>query len=100
MLVNRRTFHIKHGYTEQTLALLRDTGQKFLHPQGRAVRIYVADIGQFDTIAFEIEYANLAEYEAYWNALATQEWINDFFTQWHELAESGGSNEIWQVETA
>ncbi|MFN8489174.1 MAG: NIPSNAP family protein [Caldilineaceae bacterium] len=98
MIVNRRSFHVKNGCMEQALALLRDAGQKYPHPQGRPRRLYTSDIGQLDVVAFEIEYADLAEYEAYWKAIAAQPWIDDFFAQWFTITEPGGKNEIWVVE--
>lgn len=99
MLVNRRTFPVKPGCMERALALLRDAGQKFPHPQGRPRRLYTADIGQLNVVGFEIEYANLTEYEAYWAAIATADWIADFFAQWDTLIETGATNEIWLVES-
>lgn len=98
MLVNRRSYPVKKGGVEQALALLRDAGQKFAHPQGRPRRLYAANIGAIDVVAFEIEFANLTEYEAYWNAIAVEPWIGDFFAKWDIITDSGGMNEIWLVE--
>ncbi|MCE7986297.1 MAG: hypothetical protein DYG89_34420 [Caldilinea sp. CFX5] len=98
MIVNRRSFPVKAGCMDQALALLRDAGQKYPHPQGRPRRLYASNLGELSVVAFEIEYANLAEYEAYWNAIAAQPWIGDFFAQWDTIIESGAKNEIWAVE--
>lgn len=98
MIVNRRSYPVKTGCVEQALGLLRDAGQKFAHPQGRPRRLYAANIGPIDVVAFEIEFANLAEYEAYWAAVAVEPWIGAFFAQWDTITDPGGMNEIWLVE--
>lgn len=98
MLINRRSYPVKKGCVEQALALLRDAGQSFAHPQGRPRRLYAANIGAIDMVAFEIEFATLAEYEAYWNAVAAEPWIGNFFAQWNTITEAGGMNEIWSAE--
>ena len=62
-----------------------------------ALRIYTSNIGQFNVLAVELEYEDLAAYEkqgAVWRARPT---TAGFMEKWLKLRKSGGSNEIWNL---
>jgi len=94
MIVNRKTFVTKKACTEEAATFIREALKlfNFSHPP----RVYVSEIGAFDTIAVETEGENLAEYErvfAEWQASTTPE----FWEKWFSLTENGGTNEIWRL---
>ena len=94
MLVNRRTFISKPGRAEEAANFLKQAMQ--LTDHARSARVYVSEIGPFDTIAVEVEVESLADYErrfAEWAAKTTPE----FWEKWYSLCENGGANEIWRL---
>jgi hypothetical protein len=65
--------------------------------QTPVVRLYLPEIAPFDQIAMEWEFADLAEYQSFW-----EEWFASpggiaFLEKWNELTETGGTNEIWTL---
>jgi hypothetical protein len=95
MLVNRRTFITKRGRTEEAAKFLKEAMQLIDLP--RPPRVYVCELGPFDTIAVEVEEGeSLADYErrgGEWSARTTPE----FWEKWFNLTENGGANEIWRL---
>lgn len=97
MIVNRRTFIVKKGCMDRAVEMLRQAGDKRSHSLPR--RLYRPDIGPFDQLVLEIEHEDLADYERYWQAIRALSWFEDWMAEWLEITETGGRNEIWQVET-
>ena len=93
MIVNRRTFVVKRGCMEEAVALLVADRERI----GGKHRIYVSNIGPFDTIAIELEGENLEEYEKGWAEWGATPEAATFLEKWHDLTESGGTNEIWTL---
>ena len=94
MIVNRRTFITKRGRTDEAATFIKKAMGLISFP--RPPRVYVSDIGPFNTIAVEAEAESLAEYErllAEWVARTTPE----FWEEWFNLTENGGANEIWRL---
>ena len=96
MLVNRRTFITKQGTAEQAIGQLKTEATTMNWPH--ALRFYISSIGEFSRIAFEAEFGTLAQYEEFWNEWESRSTTANFFEQWRELTEPGGSNEIWTIE--
>ena len=72
MIVHRMTFYIKPGHIEEACALvLAEIKRVNWH---RPIRLYTSKTGRFNTLATENDFANLAEYEQYWN---------DWFRLWN-----------------
>ncbi len=89
MYVNRRTFIVKRGCTDEAVAML-------VEGSGDSdARIYRSHYGPFDTVAFEIEAASMAEMEAIWNEWSESPESETFMQRWHEITKSGGKSEIW-----
>lgn len=98
MIVNRRTFRVKRGRAKEAARLL---AREIAAEKGRgghsgATRICTSDIGQFDQVAFEWEYASLAEYETGWAEWATRPTTAAFLETWYDIT-LGGSSEIWDL---
>ena len=94
MVVNRRTFITKRGRTQEAAQFLKKTMALVRSP--RPPRVYISEIGPFDTIAVEIEGESIADYEpltAEWVAKTTPE----LWEKWFSLTENGGTNEIWTL---
>ena len=96
MLVNRRTFIVKKGCTDDVVKLLLSVSE------GSAslgvVRVYVSKIGPGDMVAWEAEFKDLDHYAKY-----SAEWAKSadhapFLKKFNELVESGGVSEIWMME--
>ena len=94
MYINRRIFTTKQGKIEEAVTLLMNVESS--RPK-ESIRISVAYFGEFNTIALELGFDSLAEYEAFWGQFMEEPGIEEFMAQWNELTESGGSNELWRV---
>ena len=68
MIVNRRVFNVKSGCMQNAVQLVREAvaAEKERGGYSGPVHIYVSETGQFDRLAVEWEYVNLAEYEQGW----------------------------------
>jgi hypothetical protein len=93
-LVNRRTFVAKRGCLDEVVQLLKAAGEKTNLPH--RYRLYVSNLGPFDTLALEIEVENLAEYERVWTAIG-ERIAPEVWEKWSALTETGGANEIWTL---
>ena len=96
MLVNRRTSYVKNGRMEEAVALLMAAIAQFTG-YTRTSRIYTSEIGTFDVVAVEWEYANLEEYERRWAEWAATPEAATFLEKWYAVTERGGTNEIWHL---
>ena len=96
MIVNRRTFVVKGGCWEEAVAMAVAETKRLSHPHAR--RIYLSNISPFDTLVFEAEFENLAEYETFWADWFASPEGAAFAEKWDTLVRSGGTNEIWTLE--
>ena len=93
MIVNRRTNIVKTGRMDELLALVtaeRERGDG-------TFRIYVSNIGPYDTVAFEFEFESLVEYETFWSEWSATPEGGAFMEKWNDLVKPGGANEIWNL---
>ncbi len=94
MIVERATWKVKAGCTDQAIALLKS---EFAQWEGYKWRLYTPKIGKFDMVAYEFEYENLAEYEKMWQDWYAKPETAEFDKKWYELVEPGGETEIWNL---
>ena len=95
MIVHRMTLYIKPGRGNEASELaLRENKRRGWH---RAVRFYASKIGRFETLAMESEFESLAEYEQFWNAYWATPEAAAFAKKWHELEETGSTDELWEL---
>ena len=99
MIVNRRTFNIKSGHMEDAVQLLKqeDAAERERGGYSGPIRIYVSETGQFDRLAVEWEYENLAMYKQGWAEWGARPTTPAFMEKWLTLTAEGGTNEIWNV---
>jgi hypothetical protein len=90
-VINRRTFMAEHGKLDEALTLLQGVGTGIPY----TYRIYQSHYGTFDTLAFELEFASVAEMEAFWDATSAGPETVDFLSRWYALTRPGGTNEVW-----
>src|SRR5215212_5339787 len=95
MVVHRMTLYIKpgHGREASELALLEIKRRGWQ----RAVRFYASKLGRFETLVMESEYANLAEYEQFWDTYWATPEAAAFAKKWHALEETGSTDELWEL---
>ena len=93
MIVNRRTFVAARGQLDAPLSALREEVGKAPH----AARLYAPSIGAFDTIAVELEFESLAEYEQFIGPYFARLAETGFFERWNQMTVSGGENAIWEL---
>jgi hypothetical protein len=93
MIVNRRTNIVKTGRLEEAAALAKAERER-LDGQWR---IYVSNIGPYDTIAHEFWFESLQEYETSWSEWFATPEADAFLEKWNDLIEPGGANEIWNL---
>lgn len=99
MIVNRRTFNVKPGCGDKAVELLaaESAAEKKRSGFSGAVRIYSSNIGQFNQVAFELEFKDLAEYAQFWAEWAARPTSAEWMKKWIELEASAGINEIWTL---
>ena len=98
MIVYRTTFTAKRGRQQEIVDLVKkeDVADRERSGHTGAMRIYLSTIAPAWQMTIEWEYESLAEYEKVWTewrAKATAE----FWENWFELTEPGGSNEVWTL---
>ena len=96
MITNRRTFVAHHGQSEAAIDLLRSEARTIDWPHG--LRFYSDSITTFNTVVMEADYDNLAQYEAMWNEWFSRPTTPAFFEKWIQLTQTGGKNEIFELE--
>jgi hypothetical protein len=96
MIVNRRTFVVKGGRTDDAKVLTQESLRAKPIGMTRPLRWYVIEFGPWDHLALETEFETLAEYER-----LTAEWLAnlspEFWKRWNEVMTIGGSNELWTL---
>jgi hypothetical protein len=99
MIVNRRTFNLKPGCADKAVEMLaaESAAEEKRSGVSRTVRIYSYNIGQFNQVAFEVEYKDLAEYDQFWAEWAARPTSAEWLKKWIELEASAGINEIWTL---
>ena len=99
MIVNRRTFNVKPGCADKAVEMLaaESAAEKKRSSLSGAIRIYSSNIGQFNQVAFEVEYKDLAGYDQFWAEWAARPTSAEWMKKWIELEASAGINQIWTL---
>jgi hypothetical protein len=99
MIVNRRTFNVKHGRGQELVALVLGEIAADRERGGHTgpTRVYTSSIETFDQVALEWEYQDLAEYWKHWAEWFARPITAAFMQKWLELTKEGGTNEIWTL---
>jgi hypothetical protein len=99
MLVQRRTYVVKVGCMPEIVAMLKAARER---RKDNPVRVYtptVPSIAPPGILAVEWEFESLQEYEKAWTDFIASPETAKFMERWNELTESGGTNELWKLET-
>jgi hypothetical protein len=94
MYVNRRTYIAQKGKLEEAANFEKEFIQRM--GPAHAHRVYVSEVGPFDTLAEELEFETLAEYERFIAEVMSKATAEDL-AKWDSLTLTGGINEIWQL---
>ena len=94
MLVHRVTWNVKPGKQEEAEELLRKAGE--MYPSPHVVRVYVPETGPFNTLVYEVEFENLADYQAHWQKWYALPGRAEFMEKWNELV-TGGGDQLWNL---
>ncbi|MFC2077613.1 NIPSNAP family protein [Candidatus Bipolaricaulota bacterium] len=95
MLINRRTFNVKRGHTDEVVALLKAEAERSIR-YTHAFRIYTPETGSSEIVAVELEYESLEEYGRLWAEWSATPEAGEFSGEkWYNLTEGGYTNELW-----
>jgi len=96
VIVEHRTYVVKQTVPERDVAdFVNEVMKQVDFPN--AHRVCVPMIGPFNTVVHDIEFKDLAERQAFWEAFFARPEIPDWVKKWNELVLSGGSTEIWSL---
>jgi hypothetical protein len=99
MIVDRRTFRAKKGQKHEAAAVLKEVAKLFTAKvKDVPIRIYHSHMGTFDTVAMEVEYESLAEYERLMYSFFALPEMAPLMKKWNEVTETGGTHEMWGLE--
>jgi hypothetical protein len=62
-------------------------------------RIYTPSVAPPNELAIEWEFESLEQYSKIWADWSDSPLSAEFMERWWELTESGGTNELWNLET-
>jgi hypothetical protein len=94
MIVNRRTYTVKPSDLRAVMETARARLAK--RKAAQSVRTYVSSLGGLFVFAMEVEFENLAEYEAFWAAEFARPDYAAFREEFYSRI-TGGTNEIWSL---
>jgi hypothetical protein len=97
MLAYRRTWHIKLGRMDQARELIQEPVDSFKE-RGFIGRAYASHIGPADVIIWEEDWESEADHDAAWEEIRDAPGTQDWFSRWYEVAERGGTQEIWRLQ--
>ena len=98
MIVGRWLETIRQGHMEEATATTNEMLEAFEGFAQRPTRVYTSSVGPGNTVATEIEFESLAEYESVLAEFFASPEAASFFEKWHKLAEGPSSNEIWNLQ--
>ena len=95
MIVQRNILQIKQGQMGEALELVK---QSFvIAPPPGLFRIYTDFVGQSNTMAIETEYADLAQFQASYEAMFANEKLAGIGAAISELVTGRGETSIWHM---
>ena len=95
MIIDRRIFPVKFGKMDEVVQILATGGD--IVPDRPKARILTSFVGTFDRVVLELEFENLAGYEAWWTAWAQAPGQSEVMERFWACVEPGGVQEIWEV---
>ena len=93
MITNRRTVQVRQNCMA-ALAQFVHNAAKDAKLEGR-FRIYMADLGVRNILAYEIDFEDLVDYDRFW-----RNWVSgtaqEFFKEYESMIEHDLTNEVWE----
>ena len=96
MIVNRRKFVAKQGAMEDLVAMMKAEAEQI--NLNITFRLYTPSIAPFGFVAMELEFGSLEDYEKFWTDWDARPETAEFMEKMNKLTETGGTNEIWDLE--
>ncbi len=93
MITNRRTVQVKQHNMEALAAFVLAAGNAA--GLTNRTRIYKADLGARNILAYEIDFADILDYDQFWRNWAAGA-APEFFKEYESLIERDLTNEIWE----
>ena len=98
MLAFRLTLKVKPGLLDKAQEMAIKMKEVVPDWKGRIYVGYWMGYGPADTIIFEDTYESVAEREAYWVKNSDTPEFGAWWNEWYaEVADSGGSMEVWSL---
>lgn len=95
MIVDRRVFYLKFADADRAIRMAVEELNRM--KWDRPSRLHRAKTGRFATLALEMEFESLAEYEKFWADWDASPESSAFQEKWNDVNETGGSHELWQI---
>jgi hypothetical protein len=94
MFINRITFKVKPGVMDEVVKLSKAEIER----TGSKATVYTPYFGPNDVVVFDFEFESIEASEKYWDEWFASPEGDQFMKKFNTLVESGGSNELWNVE--
>ena len=88
---------MKRGRLEEATAAVNAMLEAFEGFAQRPKRVYSSRVGTGNTVAVEIEFESLAEYERVVAEFFASPEAETFFETWNKASRGPGSNSIWNL---
>jgi hypothetical protein len=88
---------IQRGHLGEATAAVSEMLEAFEGFAKRPKRVYTSRVGTGDTVAVEMEFESLAEYESVVAEFFASPEATTFFETWNRVSEGPGSNSIWDL---
>lgn len=95
MVVQRNTMVVKQGKMMEVIDLVKQAFE--IAPPAGNYRLYTDFVGQSNTMAWEIEFENLAAFQKDYEAMFSNEDLAEIGARISDLVTGEGHNEIWHV---
>ncbi|MDF1516136.1 MAG: hypothetical protein P1S60_20170 [Anaerolineae bacterium] len=95
MIVNRRTFKVKHGKEWECVEMVKAENERLKWPV--TYRIYMSNIAPWGQMVVEWEFEDLAAYDKFWTDWQALPETEAYMKKWRKLTRPGGANEIWDL---
>ena len=99
MIVNRMVFNFQPGKVSEAAALVRAGPDYGLPETPHGMRMYRPNVSSYDQLIIEVEFEDLAQHAAYWEAWFASPRADEWSEKWQALRAPGVGEEILNLET-
>jgi NIPSNAP len=94
MFINRITYKVKPGATDEVVKLSKAEIER----TGSKAKVYTPYYGSIYVVVFDFEFESIESCGKFWDEWFASPEGDQFMKKFNTLVESGGSNELWNVE--